>query len=105
MQIALCITVVQKHATMTQTASTKNATPTTINVDWIRTALIGPSAVRSLNAGMVRVTAIMMGNVKDHLCAALTIVLMDQLFWIAVNRRYTKVNHIEYLKFKIYAAL
>ena len=75
---------VQGHATVTLTALTKVATLSTINVDWIRTALIGQSAVRSLNAGMARVTAIMIGNVKACLCVAMISVEMDHQQWTVV---------------------
>ena len=93
MLTALCNTVVQKHATMTRTALTKNAAQTTINVDWIRTALIGQSAVRSLNAGMARVTAIMIGNVKACLCVAMISVEMDHQQWTVVKVSLTHSMH------------
>ena len=72
MLIVLCDTVAQRLATLTLTALTKNATMTSINVDWIPTAPIGQSAARIHLALMERVTVIMMGNVKACLFVAMT---------------------------------
>ena len=105
MLITRCDTVAPKHAITILIARIKSATLTQINVNWITTAPIGLSAARLHSALRVKVIVMKTQSVKDHLCAALTIVPMDQLFWIVVNRRYTKVNHIEDLKLRIYAAL
>ena len=84
MSTALCDTVAQRFATMTLTALTKNATLTSINVDWIPTAPIGQSAAMIHHAMMERVTAIMIGNVKACLCAAMISVDMDHQKWTVV---------------------
>ena len=80
---------------MTLIASTKNATKTPINVDWIPTALIGLSAARIHHVLMGRAIVIKTQNVKVYLSVALTTVLMEQIFWIVAARKYTKVKDIQ----------
>ena len=70
---------------MTLTASTKNATLITINVDWIPTALIGQTAARIHHAVMGRVTVIMTLNVMVYCCVAAITVKVDHQKWIAVK--------------------
>ena len=94
MLIVHCDTVAQRLATMTLTALTKNATLTSINVDWIPTALIGPTAARIHLVLMGREIVIITRIVKEHFSVAMIIVQVDQQEWIVVNRRYTKVKHI-----------
>ena len=84
MLIVLCDTVAQRLATMTLTALTKNATLTSINVDWIPTAPIGLIAARLHLALMGREIVIITRIVKEHFSAAMTIVQVDQQDWTAV---------------------
>ena len=70
---------------MTLIASTKNAALTKINVDWIPTALIGPSAARIHLVLMGREIVIITQTVKEHFSVAMTIVQVDQLEWTAAQ--------------------
>ena len=85
MLIVLWDTVAQRLATMTLTALTKNATLTSINVDWIPTAPIGQSAARIHLVLMGREIVIITLIVKEHSSAAMTIVQVDQQEWTAVQ--------------------
>ena len=80
---------------MTLIALTKNATMTSINVDWIPTAPIGPIAARIHLVLMGREIVIITLIVKEHFSVAMTIVQVDQQEWIVVNSIYTKVKYIE----------
>ena len=85
MLIVLCDTVAQRLATMTLTALTKNATLTSINVDWIPTAPIGQSATRIHHVLMGREIVIITWIVREHFSVAMTIVQVDQQEWTAVQ--------------------
>ena len=61
----------------------------TINV------IYGQSAARIHLVLMGREIVIITRIVREHLSVAMTIVQVDQQEWIVVNRRYTKVKHIE----------
>ena len=69
---------------MTLPVLIKNATLTPINVAWILTALIGPSAARSHHVLMERVTVMIILSVKVHLLAAVTTVEVNRKAWTAV---------------------
>ena len=77
--------VVLDYAIMILIAWTKSATQTPINVAWIPIALIGPIAVNILYAIKRRVIVINMLSVKENYCVVLTIALLDQHIWTAVQ--------------------
>ena len=85
MLIVLCDTVAQRLATMTLTALTKNATLTSINVDWIPTAPIGPIAARIHLVLMGREIVIITLIVREHFFAAMTIAQVEQEEWTAAQ--------------------
>ena len=72
---------------MTLTALTKNATLTSINVDWIPTAPTGPSAARIHNVMMGREIVIITRIVREHFFVAMTTVQVDQQEWTAVQTK------------------
>ena len=59
-----------------------------MDVDWIPTALIGPSATRILHVLMGKETAMMTLIVREHYSVAMTIVQMatNQQEWTAVRK-------------------
>ena len=70
---------------MTLTALTKNVTLTSINVDWIPTALIGQIAARIHLVLMGREIVIITLIVMEPFSVAMTIVQVDQQEWTAVQ--------------------
>ena len=72
--IAPCGTVVHENVIMILTASIKNATKNTVNVDLIPTVLIGPSAARIYHVLMGKETVIITLIVKEHFSVGMTIV-------------------------------
>ena len=92
MLIVLCDTVAQRLATMTLTVLTKNATLTSINVDWIPTAPIGQSAARIHLVLMGREIVIITRIVREHFSVAMTIVQVDQQEWTAVQMTVMQIS-------------
>ena len=77
--------VVINHAKMILIAWTKNATLTPTNAGMIPSALIGPIVVNNLHVIKRRVIVINMLSVKENYCVVLTIALLDQHIWTAVQ--------------------
>ena len=70
---------------MTLTVSIKNAILTSINVVWIPSALIGPSAARSHHALVERGTVIIIWTVMAYYCVAMTTAQLDLQGWTAAQ--------------------